>query len=137
MSHGCSYTKIFASTIQELVKPKLCIDISLFCLSVRIYSSLLLDMPIDSLEGRKRTASSQMLCVPFHLQLENNSIGARLAGVANPLYQGYPAQTDKAQPPCPAAESLEMRAVSAQVTLSHNLRCELPHFQEQGGRCTA
>lgn len=70
-----------------------------FWLSVRIYSSLLLEVPVDSLERRKRTGFSQMLCVPFHLQLGNSSIAARLAGVANPLYQGCPAQRDKAEPP--------------------------------------
>lgn len=38
---------------------------------------------------------------------------------------------------CPAQRAWKWQAVFAQVTLSHSLRCELPHLQEQGGRCTA
>lgn len=84
-----------------------------FWFSMRIHSSLILD--VDSLEGRKSTSFSQMLHVPFHLQLGNNSMGARLAGVANPLHPDCAPGRNEAQPPCPAAENLEMTAAFAQA----------------------
>lgn len=87
--------------------------------SMRIHSSLTLDVSTDSLEGRQSTACSWILNVPFHLQLGNNSAGARLAGAANPLHQeGFASflRQTKHSHPCPAAESLEMTAGFAQVT---------------------
>lgn len=97
--HLCLFSR--ASTNQSFALISLCV---LF--SVRIYSSSLLDVPVDFFKGRKMTAFSQMLCVPFQLQLGNNTASEPgLQGMQIPCTKTVlPSQTNQSRL-CLAAES--------------------------------